>query len=75
MSDIDVGGTPPPDKQKPKGRHGRLAMLACCIPMLAIAVVIVLTGAGFRILFIALACTAMMGLMMAGMAHADRKDR
>ena len=25
-------------------------------------------------LFVALACTAMMALMMAGMSHADRKD-
>lgn len=51
-------------------RHGGhdLMMIACCIPMLVIAVVLVITGVvngGF--LFLALACTAMMALMMRGM--------
>jgi hypothetical protein len=42
-------------------------MIACCVPMLAIAVVLVATGAaspGF--LVVALGCTAMMALMMGG---------
>jgi hypothetical protein len=49
------------------GGHG-LMMIACCIPMLVIAVVLVATGVvsvGF--LFLAVACTAMMALMMRGM--------
>lgn len=49
------------------GGHG-LMMIACCIPMLVIAVVLVVTGvvsAGF--LFLAAVCTAMMALMMRGM--------
>ena len=49
------------------GGHGWM-MIACCIPMLLIAVVLVGTGvvsAGF--LVFALACTAMMALMMRGM--------
>jgi hypothetical protein len=50
------------------GGHGWM-MIACCIPMLVIALVLVATGvlsAGF--LFFALACTAMMALMMKGMS-------
>lgn len=49
------------------GGHG-LMMIACCIPMLVIAIVLVATGvAGFGFIFAALACTAMMALMMGGM--------
>jgi len=47
--------------------HGWM-MIACCIPMLVIAVVLVATGvlsAGF--LLVAVGCTAMMALMMRGM--------
>jgi hypothetical protein len=47
--------------------HGWM-MIACCIPMLVIAVALVATGVatpGF--LFAAVACTAMMALMMRGM--------
>ena len=54
------------------GGHG-LMMIACCIPMLLIAGVLVLTGVlspGFFLL--AVACTAMMALMMRGM-HDDRR--
>ena len=56
------------------GRHGWL-MIACCIPMLAIALALVVTGVvspGF--LFVAVACTAMMALMMRGMGHDDGAD-
>ena len=51
------------------GGHG-LIMIACCIPMLVIAIALVTTGvvsAGFLIL--ALVCTAMTALMMRGMGH------
>jgi hypothetical protein len=51
------------------GGHGWM-MIACCIPMLVIAVALVATGAaspGF--LFAAVACTAMMAMMMRGMDH------
>ena len=45
-------------------------MIACCIPMLVIAVVLVATGAvGGVFIFAAVACTAMMALMMRGMNH------
>jgi len=53
----------------PGGHHGHgWMMIACCIPMLAIAGVLVATGvlsAGF--LLVAVGCTAMMALMMRGM--------
>jgi len=54
-------------------------MIACCVPMLLIAVALVATGvAGAGIIFIAIACTVMMALMMGGMGHGagdDRTDR
>ena len=58
------------------GRHGRHGwmMVACCIPMLAVAIGLVAAGvvsAGF--LLVALGCTAMMALMMRGMDHSGRK--
>ena len=51
------------------GRHGWM-MVACCIPMIAVAIGLVAAGvvsAGF--LLVALGCTAMMALMMRGMDH------
>ena len=61
-----------PDREAGHGKHGWM-MMACCIPMLAIAGVLVATGvlsAGF--LFLAVGCTAMMALMMRGMGHVGR---
>jgi hypothetical protein len=57
------------------GGHGWM-MIACCIPMLVIAVVLIATGAaspGF--LAVAIGCTLMMAMMMAGMSHGGRDDR
>ncbi len=54
------------------GGHGWM-MIACCIPMLAIAAALLIAGvvsAGF--LVFAVACAAMMALMMRGMSSADR---
>ena len=49
------------------GGHG-LMMIICCIPMLAIAGLLVLTGvAGSGIIVTALLCTAMMAAMMFAM--------
>ena len=43
-------------------------MIACCIPMLAIAIALVATGvASASFLLVAVMCTAMMALMMRGM--------
>ena len=49
--------------------HG-LMMIACCIPMLVIAIALVATGVvSASFLILALVCTAMMALMMRGMGH------
>lgn len=51
------------------GKHGWL-MIACCIPMLGIAIALVATGVvGVGFVVLALACTALMVLMMRGMSH------
>lgn len=55
-------------------RHGHgghhWMMIACCIPMLVVAAALVITGvANAGAIVIALACTAMMAVMMAGMGH------
>ena len=43
-------------------------MIACCIPMLVIAIALVATGvAGVGFIFVAVMCTLMMALMMRGM--------
>lgn len=54
------------------GGHG-LMMIACCIPMLAIAVALLATGVvGPSFLIIAIGCTAMMFFMMRGMSGGDK---
>lgn len=60
--------TPGDPEHKPGGGHSKWAMVACCIPMLVIAVVIAFSGAGFGFLLIAVMCTAMMMLMMGSMS-------
>ncbi len=51
------------------GRHGWM-MIACCIPMIVIAITLVATGvANPGFLFVAVACTAMMAMMMFAMDH------
>jgi hypothetical protein len=45
-------------------------MIACCIPMLVIAVALVATGvASPGFVLVAIMCTAMMAMMMRGMDH------
>lgn len=45
-------------------------MIACCIPMLVIAIALVATGvASASFLVAAVGCAAMMALMMWGMGH------
>lgn len=45
-------------------------MIICCVPMLLIAVVLVVSGvANAGAIVFALVCTAMMAVMMAGMGH------
>ena len=68
MTRLDDKPTPPQDNERGNGGHGWM-MIACCIPMLVIAIVLVATGvasAGF--LFVAIMCTAMMWMMMRAMS-------
>jgi hypothetical protein len=54
-----------------KGGH-RWMMIACCIPMLVIAVALVATGVvGPGFLVVAIGCIAMMAMMMYGMSGGD----
>jgi len=55
--------------------HSRWLMIACCIPMLAIAVALVAAGGGGGFLIIAIVCTVMMAMMMLGMSHGGDDDR
>lgn len=57
-------------QQAPRhGGHGWM-MIACCVPMIVVAIALVATGvASPGFLFAAVACTAMMALMMRGMNH------
>ena len=67
-------GSPAQDKAR-HGGHGWM-MIACCIPMLAIAVILVATGAvSPAFLAAAVGCTLMMALMMRGMGHDGGDDR
>ena len=59
-----------PETGQPKSKHGGHSwmMIACCIPMLVIAIALVATGvAGVGFIFAAVMCTLMMALMMRGM--------
>ncbi|MGY5080900.1 hypothetical protein ACWIGX_28045 [Streptomyces nigrescens] len=68
-------GRQPPDMPKPptrqqgrrRGSRGWI-MLACCIPLVIIVFVLAATGVvDFGFGFVAIACLAMMALMMRGM--------
>jgi hypothetical protein len=55
--------------------HGWM-MIACCIPMLVIAVILVATGLASPVfLAAAVGCTLMMALMMGGMSHGGGDGR
>ena len=61
-----------PHPEDGKHGHGRWMMIACCVPMLVIAVIIALSGAGLGFLFVAVMCTLMMAMMMGGMSHGGK---
>lgn len=74
----DDSHTRPDPQSERSGRHGhgRWAMIACCIPMLVIAIVLVATGiVGAGFVFAAVACTVMMAMMMRGMSHGSGGQR
>jgi hypothetical protein len=53
-----------------KQGHSRWMMIACCVPMLVIAIALVATGVvGFGFLIVAVMCTLMMAAMMGGRSH------
>jgi hypothetical protein len=57
------------ERHEAHGGHGWM-MIACCIPMLVIAVALVATGvAGPGLIVAAVGCTLMMAVMMRGMGH------
>ena len=69
MNWTDTEHAPEEKPQPNRGGHGWM-MVACCVPMLVIAIVLVATGvAGVGFIFAALMCAAMMALMMRGMSH------
>ncbi|MHB8491111.1 MAG: hypothetical protein ACYDA6_02705 [Solirubrobacteraceae bacterium] len=72
----DGNETPAVQSGHAHGGHGWM-MIACCIPMLVIAIVLVATGvAGVGFIFAAVMCTAMMAMMMRGMSHgAGQQDK
>ena len=69
------------EKAEAQSQHGSHAghgwmMILCCIPMLVIAGVLVATGAvSASFLFAALACFAMMVMMMRGMSGGGQNNR
>lgn len=64
-----------PAESKTTGGHSHWLMMACCVPMLVIAVALVLAGGGARILVFALGCAAMMAVMMFAMSSGQRGGR
>ena len=69
-----------PQDQAPGAGHGHAGhawmMIACCIPMLVIAVVLVATGAvSPAFLVTVIGCTLMMAMMMRGLGHGGGDDR
>ena len=51
-----------------KSGHSRWLIIACCVPMLAIAIALVATGVvGAGFIVVARACTVMMAATMAAM--------
>ncbi|HUY51910.1 MAG TPA: hypothetical protein VMV92_40455 [Streptosporangiaceae bacterium] len=62
---------PGPVRRAPGGHSGHgWMMIACCIPMLIIAVALVAAHvASIGFLAVTIACTAIMALMMRGMGH------
>ena len=62
----DADAAPHEDAGRRHGHHW--LMIACCIPMLAIAAIIALAGAGWGFFVAAVACTAMMAAMMGAMS-------
>ena len=60
----------PVRKEGGHGGHSHWLMMACCVPMLVIAIVLVVSGVvGAGAILFAVMCAGMMGLMMIGMSR------
>ena len=69
MTHLDTQQVPQQDKGGGHGGHGWM-MIACCVPMLVIAIALVATGVvGSGLILIALMCTAMMAMTMGMMSN------
>ena len=70
-------GHPSADQRHAHDGHGRhWMMMACCVPMLVIAIALVATGTvGAGAIVVAIGCTLMMALMMGGMGGHGGGDR
>ena len=67
--DVDHGG----DSKESHSGHGHWMMLACCVPMLVIAVALVATGVvGAGFIVVAVGCTLMMAAMMGATSPGGR---
>ncbi len=64
---------PPTAETEREGKrhgHGRWMMIVCCVPMLAIAIILVATGVvGAGFIVVAVICTLMMIAMMGAMTR------
>ena len=68
MTQRDIEHPPRHEAGRAHGGHHWM-IIASCIPMLAIALILVVTGvAGVGFLVVAVMCTLMMALMMRGMS-------
>ena len=73
MTGDDRHNDPTAHDDDPGGGHGHWLMIACCIPMLGIAIALVASGvAGAGFIFAAIMCTAMMWMMMRAMSGDGR---
>ena len=76
MTDRHSQHTPTGHDEESGERSHSWLMIACCIPMLVIALALVLTGvASPGIILAAVGCTVMMALMMRGMDHGGGSER
>ena len=63
------------EKQEKAHGHSHWLMIACCVPMLVIAVALAATGVASPTFVIgAVVCTVMMALMMGGMHGSGGRD-
>lgn len=70
---LDHDTSPQSEQKGGHEGHGHWIMIACCVPMLAIAIALVATGVvGAGFILVAVMCTAMMAAMMIGMSGTGR---